>query len=98
MGRSRCTLRVEGMDCPAEVPPLRAALERHPGVSDLGFDPIHGLMTVDYDPDRVDVPALVLAIAKSAGMKAESVDQDGSIEPKRAFFARWGPTLGYEFC
>ena len=49
MGQSRCTLSVRGLDCPTEVEALRAALEGSPGVARLGFDLIHGLMTVDYE-------------------------------------------------
>ena len=51
MGRARCTLEVRGLDCAVEVAALRAALENVPGVGTLGFDLIHGMMTVDYDPD-----------------------------------------------
>ena len=50
MGRARCTLKVRGLDCPVEANALRAALEQAPGVGTLGFDLIHGMMTVDYDP------------------------------------------------
>ncbi len=56
MGRARCTLKVRGLDCPVEVAALRAALDEAPGVGPLGFDLIHGLMTVDYDPDATDPP------------------------------------------
>ena len=54
MGRARCTLRVQGLDCPNEVGPLRAALEGGPGVDTLGFDLIHGMLTIDYDPELTE--------------------------------------------
>ena len=49
MNQARCTLDVEGLDCPKEVDSLSAALRGQPGVNGLGFDLIHGTMTVDYD-------------------------------------------------
>ncbi|WP_435020528.1 heavy metal translocating P-type ATPase [Tundrisphaera sp. TA3] len=71
MARAKCTLKVRGLDCPVEVAALSAALERAPGVSTLGFDLIHGILSVDYDPEATDPAALVRRIASRAGMKAE---------------------------
>ena len=68
MGRARCTLKVQGLDCPAEV----AALTGGPGAesracSALGFDLIHGTMTVDYDPDATDPDRLARLRGRSRG-------------------------------
>jgi Cd2+/Zn2+-exporting ATPase len=70
MGRARCTLEVRGLDCPTEVAALRSALDGVPGVGDLGFDLIHGLMTIDYDPDATEPAALVRRIAARSGLRA----------------------------
>ena len=59
MSQSRCTLSVRGLDCPNEVEILRAALEGSPGVTRLGFDLIHGLMTVDYESSMIDHEGLI---------------------------------------
>ena len=67
MGRARCTLEVRGLDCAVEVAALRSALDGRPGVGTLGFDLIHGMMTVDYDPEATEPAALVRRIAARAG-------------------------------
>ena len=73
MGQSRCTLSVQGLDCPNEVEALRAALEGSPGVARLGFDLIHGLMTVDYESGLNDPEGLVRLVHQRAGMSASLV-------------------------
>ena len=96
MGRARCTLKVEGLDCPAEVEPLRAALEGAPGVGGLGFDLIHGTMTVEYEPGATDPAALARRVAARAGMRAEPLG-DGTVsedEHAHAGASRWAATLG----
>ena len=87
MGRARCTLEVRGLDCPVEVAALRGAMEGAPGVGVLGFDLIHGMMTVDYDPEATDPPALVRRIAARSGMKAELA---GSPEVTGSWWSRNG--------
>ena len=56
-------LKVHGLDCPNEVTPLRNALEGFPGVGSLGFDLVLGTLTVDYDPNLTNPPALIGRIA-----------------------------------
>src|SRR5271165_1152225 len=75
MSQSRCTLSVRGLDCPNEVEVLRAALEGSPGVARLGFDLIHGLLTVDYEAALNDPEGLVRLIHERAGMSATLVGQ-----------------------
>ena len=71
MSRARCTLRIQGLDCPVEAHALHAAMTDAPGVHSLGFDLIHGSMTVDYDPALTGPDALVGRVADRAGMRAE---------------------------
>ena len=71
MSQSRCTLSVRGLDCPNEVETLRAALEGSPGVTRLGFDLIHGLMTVDYETSVIDHEGLLRRVRERAGMQAD---------------------------
>src|SRR4051794_40516175 len=87
MGRARCTLKIQGLDCPNEVGPLRAALEGGPGVGTLGFDLIHGILTIDYDPEVTEPAALVRRISTRAGMKA---DLAGDPEVTGGWWSRHG--------
>ncbi len=87
MARARCTLKVRGLDCPAEVAALTSALGGAPGVGTLGFDLIHGMMTVDYDAEATDPAALVRRVAARAGMRAELA---GSPEVQGSWWAENG--------
>ena len=94
MSLARCTIQVQGLDCPVEVAALRAAFEHAPGVGPLGFDLIHEVMTVAYDPDQTEPAALVRRVVTRAGMKASLV---GSPEPSPAGWwarnSRWATTI-----
>ena len=70
MSEARCMLHVRGLDCPKEVDSLTAALNDQVGVSGLGFDLIHGTMTVDYDDDLVDPEAIIRRIADRTGLQS----------------------------
>jgi Cd2+/Zn2+-exporting ATPase len=70
MSPARCLLEVQGLDCPVEVEALRAAFQGFPGVLGLGFDLIHGTVSVDYDPDQTHPDALVTRIADRTDMRA----------------------------
>lgn len=85
MSRGRCSIQVQGLDCPVEVAALRSAFEGAPGVRSLGFDLIHGIMSVDYDPAETEPAALVRRVAARAGMKGALV---GS--PELAEVGWWG--------
>ena len=92
MAPARCVLKVRGLDCPAEVPPLRAALEGSPGVRGLTFDPPAGTVSVAFDPSQVHPLELVARIAGHAKMAAEVLDAalpDLSTTPPRA----WWPVI-----
>ena len=93
MSQARCVIQVQGLDCPVEVAALRSAFEGAPGVGNLGFDLVHGVMTVDFDPDQTDPPALVRRVVTRAGMKADLV---GSPEVAQASWwtrnSRWATT------
>ena len=80
MGQARCTLQVDGLDCPAEVPPIRESLEDQPGVGGLRFDPGRGTLTIDYDPAETDPGALSRRIAERTGMPAR-VAPDSDPDP-----------------
>src|SRR5579864_7608955 len=80
MAQARCTLRVEGLDCPTEVAALRAALDGWTGVHSLDFDLIHGTMTVGYEPNALDPAALVDRVGMRTGLKAHVL---GGPEPQQ---------------
>jgi Cd2+/Zn2+-exporting ATPase len=79
-------MSVRGLDCPKEVDLLRAALEGTPGVERLGFDLIHGRMTVDYSADRIGPDQLLSLIREKTGLQAELV---GRIETRGAERSSW---------
>jgi Cd2+/Zn2+-exporting ATPase len=93
MDPARCTLKVQGLDCPAEISPLRAALEGSPGVIGLAFEPTLGTMTVEYDPETTGPAALARRVTERAGMRAEPV---GALEVVRedGWWSRHGPWAG----
>jgi Zn2+/Cd2+-exporting ATPase len=95
MGQARCTLKVDGLDCPAEAGPLREALEGAPGVAGIGFDLIHGTISVDYEPGATDPAALVRRIAERTGMRAEPIGQAvAPDEHDHPGASRWAATVG----
>ncbi|RUL81926.1 heavy metal translocating P-type ATPase [Tautonia sociabilis] len=94
---ARCTLRVEGLDCPGEVPPIRSALDGRPGVIELAFDPQEGRVSVGFDPMVTDPIALAGLVTRGAGMRAEPVAEEppiarggGDEETWRVLAGRWG--------
>src|SRR4051812_29691337 len=94
MGQARCTMNVEGLDCPVEAGALQAALDGASGVVRLDFDLIHGSMTVHFRDDLTSPPELLRRVSARTGMIATFVE-DGA--PRRGRFSlanRWMPTLG----
>src|SRR5262245_46296886 len=95
MSQDRCTLQVKGLDCPNEVGAIRAALEDQPGVIGLGFDLIHGMMTVDYTAGAVDPGALARRITERTGMPATVSGQPQASSPSWwSLHERWVLTIG----
>src|SRR5271165_6542854 len=98
MSQSRCTLSVRGLDCPNEIEILRAALEGSPGVTRLGFDLIHGLLTVDYETGVIDHEGLLLRVRERAGMQADLAGQPATLSPDSTSWwlrhGRWASTVG----
>lgn len=91
MSRARCTLEVAGLDCPVEMNALSAAFKGAPGVMGIGFDLIHGTMTVDYDPALSNPAGLITRVADRAKMRATLV---GSVESSKGETRVWGVTVG----
>jgi Cd2+/Zn2+-exporting ATPase len=89
MATARCTLKVEGLDCAAEVAAIRKALDGLSGVADLNFDLIHGTVNVTYDPEVVEPSALAERIRERAGLRATLA---GTIEEEEAagWWSRYG--------
>src|SRR5271157_2802641 len=98
MSQSRCTLSVRGLDCPNEVEVLRAALEGSPGVTRLGVDRIHGLLTVDYETSVIDHEGLLRRVRERAGMQADLAGQPATVSPALTSWwlrhGRWASTVG----
>ncbi len=97
MSQARCTLQVKGLDCPVEVDALNAALKGTPGVSSIGYDLIHGTMTVDYDPAATGPDLLIDRVSIRAGMHATLLGSPEVERPApawRLFLERWGTTAG----
>ena len=95
MSEARCTLQVRGLDCPKEVDSLTAALNDQVGVSRLGFDLIHGTMTVDYDDELVDPQAIIGRIADKTGLQATlEGDVERTVPSWWSRQGRWVVTVG----
>ena len=95
MSQARCTLHVKGLDCPKEVDLLTAALSGEAGVIRLGFDLIHGTMTLDYDDEVVNPEAVIRRIADRTGLQSTL---EGNVERTVPSWwsrhGRWVVTLG----
>src|SRR6516165_6405142 len=95
MSQARCTLQVKGLDCPNEIGAIRAALADQPGITGLGFDLIHGLMTVDYTAGVLDPGALARRITERTGMPATVSGQPETSGPSWwSLHERWILTIG----
>ena len=70
MGRARTAFKIRGLDCQVEQDILHSVLNDRPGVAHLGFDLIHGTLTIDFDPAITNPEALIGQIAEKAGMQA----------------------------
>lgn len=85
----RNTLRIHGLDCADEAIPLREALQSRPGVRELSFDLLRGLMIVEHDEatiSRDDLLAAVASIGFRAELNCEVCPVDGSAsEPRRGW-------------
>jgi len=69
VGLALSEFRVEGLDCPDEVAPIRAALTALPAVKDVTFDLLAGNVLVTYDPEAAGQADLIEAIRR-AGFSA----------------------------
>ena len=94
MSQARCTFQVQGLDCQVEVDALSASLLGAPGVQTLGFDLIHGTMTVDYQPNFSSPESLAELIAKKAGMTAtiQGAPVDSGGDKASVWKNRWTAT------
>ena len=92
MGHARCTLRVRGLDCPGEVPPIRKALEGTPGVLGLVFDPVGGTVAVEFDENLADPLTLAGRVTAGSGMTAVVATEAVEIE-RPSTLRRWLPTI-----
>jgi Cd2+/Zn2+-exporting ATPase len=70
----RCTLRVEGLDCPVEVAAIRGALEGKPGIASLGFDLIHGTVTLDFTDLEIEPSSVARQLSDQTGLRTTVVD------------------------
>ena len=94
MSQSRCTMTVEGLDCPVEVGAIRAAFDGASGVDRLDFDLIHGSMTVHFRDDLTGPAELLLRVSVKTGMKVNLLDGEPGNRPRPSLANRWLPTLG----
>jgi Cd2+/Zn2+-exporting ATPase len=95
MNEARFTLQVQGLDCPKEVESLTAALKNQSGVMRMGFDMIHGTMTIDYDDGLIDPQTIMRLIRERAGLQSTL---HGPVEPAAlswwSRYGRWVLTVG----
>lgn len=62
--------RVQGLDCAEEATALRGTVGKLPGVAELSFDVLRGVMIVEHDPAAVSDGRIVETVAQT-GMRAE---------------------------
>ena len=93
MSQVRSMIQVRGLDCPNEVAALRAALRDQEGITGLGFDLIHGTMTVDHVAGVVDPVGLARLITERTGMQASVLGEAREPEGSAAdsWWSRYGP-------
>ncbi len=100
MSQARCTLEVQGLDCPNEVESLRAAVRDQRGINGLGFDLILGTMTVDYVDGAVEPGRLAKLISDRTGLTttvsgSSDVSDETAAEPSWwSRNERWVLTVG----
>src|SRR6516164_10375156 len=97
MSRDRCTFEIQELDCPTEVDALTAALENAQGIFQLGFDLIHGTMTVDFESDVTNPEAIIARISDRCGMRAAQLGSAKVVDERGAWWARngrWSTTVG----
>lgn len=68
---TKAVLDVENMTCPACSITIEKALEKVPGVSKAHVDTKAATVTVDFDADRTNMPAIARAIT-DAGFPAKA--------------------------
>ena len=93
------SFRVVGLDCADEVAALRAALSVLPGVGELSFDLLSAKLTVRFDPQSVQPPALLAAVA-TTGMRAQPWHDDEPVDSPadRRFFSTGPPVPAPRTC
>ena len=89
MSQARCMLEVRGLDCPNEVAALRSALNDQEGITGLGFDLIHGTLTVDYVPGVVDPGKLARLILERTGLQATVQGQPAGLGSEPSWWSRY---------
>lgn len=77
-------IRVEGLDCPNEARPIRAALVALPGVKEVLFDLVAGQVTVTYDPAAIDEQVLLTTIRRTGFAARQAESPVSSEHPRRA--------------
>ena len=70
MSEARCTLQVQGLDCPKEVDSITAAIKDQSGVIEMGFDLIHGSVTIDFDGGLIDPQTIIRLIRERTGLQS----------------------------
>lgn len=65
----RLKLNIVGVPCTSCIIPVRKALEKTPGIVNVGANQLLDLLLVDYDPSKVDEES-ILKIIKKKGYKA----------------------------
>lgn len=69
--------RIRGLDCAEEVNALKGTVGKLPGVSDLSFNLLEGMMTVHFDRAQTDDEAIRAAV-QQAGLSATPRQEDGA--------------------
>jgi Zn2+/Cd2+-exporting ATPase len=93
MGQARCTLHVDGLDCPAEEAPVRAVLTSATGVGHLVFDLARGNVSVEYEPEAADPLSLARLVTEKTGLRASLVSESSAAGGEPRLRVRWAGTV-----
>lgn len=78
----RSRLRVSGICCPAEIPPIRSILKPLPGVRKLGVNVATKIVFIDHDPTIIT--AELLAAALNEQRFGAAIETDGAASSLKA--------------
>ena len=70
--------RVQGLDCAEEATALRGTVGKLPGVAELSFDVLRGMMVVEHDAATASMDRIVETVAGTGKWKTSNTNSERS--------------------